>query len=191
MKPQKRRNEWTKKKNTQKWLPRLPHIEPTTMASEIPSDIDRFGVSRRALPTQPPPPLSRLSINGNASVLLSMADINSRMMTHSQHSSKSNDAIYSQDISTITTSTRATSSHHFNIDELYVKSQPPMIRRNMGKRAHERVACASTAPICRTTHTHHPLYHRTPLCLPHKNPDMPAHSVYIHNYVYIIMNYFH
>lgn len=126
MKPQKR-----KKKQQQQ--------QTTTMAAEIPSDIDRFGLARRALPTQPPPPLSRLSLNGNASVLLSMADINSRMMAHSPHSSKSNDAIHSQDNSFITSSTRAASSHHFNIDELYVKSQP-MIRRNMGKQGSER-AC--------------------------------------------------
>lgn len=132
MKPQKRK---TKKKKHGNSLTSPSHTESTPMADEIPSDIDRFGLPRRALPTQPPPPLSRLSLNGNASVLLSMADINSRMMTHSPHSSKSNDAIYSQDISTITASTRTASSHHFNIDELYVKSQPMMTRRNMGKRA--------------------------------------------------------
>lgn len=140
-KPQKRKNQKNKitpttfiqTKKTKQKKNGLPHTESTTMATENPIDLDPFGLQRRTLPIQPPPPLTRLSLNGNASVLLSMADINSRMMTHSPHSSKSNDAIYSQDISTITTSRRATSTHHFNIDELYIKNQP-MIRRNMGKR---------------------------------------------------------
>lgn len=61
-------------------------------------------------------PSSRLSLNGNA-LGLAVTKVNTQMMRHSLHSSKSNDAIHSHDLSTIT-SNRAL--QHFNIDEYYV-----------------------------------------------------------------------
>lgn len=164
--------------HTHKLLHTHTHTRMTSLEesleTEIPSDIDRFGLPRHTLPAQPSPPMSRLSLNGNASILPSSTNINSPAMTHSPHSSKSNDdAIDSQDISTIATMMGGVHSafqhhqhhhhhhrhhhhSHFNIDELYVKSQP-MMQRNMGKRS---------SPQKHThTHTHTiTLKHTHPFC---------------------------
>lgn len=64
-------------------------------------------------------PTSRLSLNGNSLTLAVTNDVNSMQMMprNSLHSSKSNDAIHSHGLATIT-SNRAL--QHFNIDEYYV-----------------------------------------------------------------------
>lgn len=60
----------------------------------------------------------RLSLNGTASISVQ----NSQSIRISPQSSKSHDAIYSQDISTITSYDRQQSQYHYNIDEYCVTS---------------------------------------------------------------------
>lgn len=67
-------------------------------------------------------PSSRLSLNGNA---LALAAARSNLHLHmmprnSLLSSKSNDAIHSHDLATITSNRRAL--QHYNIDEYYVSN---------------------------------------------------------------------
>lgn len=87
---------------------------PTT---ELSTSIDNsFGLL--TMPSTMAMPSSRLSLNGNALALSAMRTNLQMMPRNSLHSSKSNDAIHSHDLATITSNRRAL--QHFNIDEYYV-----------------------------------------------------------------------